>query len=73
MNFAELFYECNVEAIVYGKTIFTLDAEGKSVPNQEVSKVCDVTSLYYLTKLTNQIKASSPEDAIAKVKKYLKI
>ena len=73
LNFAELFYECNVEAIVYGKTIFTLDAEGKSVPNQEVSKVCDVTSLYYLTKLTNQIKASSPEDAIAKVKKYLKI
>ena len=73
LTFAELFYDCNVEAIVYGKTIFEKNDSGKTVPNQEVAKVCDVTSLYYLTKLTSQIKASSPEEAIAKVKKYLKI
>ena len=73
LTFAELFYDCNVEAIVYGKTIFEKNVSGKTVPNQEVAKVCDVTSLYYLTKLTSQIKASSPEEAIAKVKKYLKI
>ena len=73
LTFAELFYDCNVEAIVYGKTIFEKNVSGKTVPSHEVAKVCDVTSLYYLTKLTSQIKASSPEEAIAKVKKYLKI
>jgi len=73
LNFAERFYDCNVEAIVYGKTIFTNSKEGKSVPNKSVAKVYDVTSLYFLTKLTNHINASSPEEAMEKVKKYLKI
>lgn len=73
LNFAEQFFDCNVEAIVYGKTIFTENKEGKTTPNQSISKVCDVTSLYYLTKLTNHIKADSPEEAIKKVKKYLKL
>ena len=73
LNFAEQFCECNVEAIVYGKTIFVKDDAGKSVPKQSVSGVYDVTSLYYLTRLTNHINADTPDEAIKKIKKYLQI
>ncbi len=73
LNFAEQFYDCSVEAIVYGKTVFTKNKAGTSVPDPEASSVYDVTSLYFLTNLTNHIKANTPEEAIEKVNKYLSI
>lgn len=73
LNFAEQFFDCSIEAIVYGKTVFTKNQQGETAPSLKVSKVCDVTSLYYLTKLTEHIKAASPEEAVEKIKEYLKI
>lgn len=73
LSFAEKFCGCSVENILYGRTIFKKTEDGRSVPDPDASKVCDVTSLYYLTTLTGQIRADSPEEAKEKVTKFFNV
>ena len=56
IGFAEKFLDCEIDAIVYGQASFV---QGKAV-NQ---KICDMSSLYYLSSVTNTIRCDKPEKA----------
>lgn len=56
IGFAEKFLDCEIDAIVYGQASFV---DGKAV-NQ---KICDMSSLYYLSSVTNSIRCSEPNKA----------
>ena len=61
LNFAEKFYSCKIESIVYGKVDFLTKEDGKTYSTNPV--LFDVTSLYYLNAFTNTIECSSAEEA----------
>lgn len=56
IGFAEKFLDCEIDAIVYGQASFV---QGKTV-NQ---KICDMSSLYYLSSVTNTIRCNEPNKA----------
>ena len=61
LNFAEKFYHCKIENIVYGKVDFVTKEDGTTYPcNPELF---DVTPLYYLNAFTNTIECKSAEEA----------
>ena len=56
LNFAEKFYECEIDNIIYGQVTF--------VDHQPTNgKICDMASLYYLTSVVNAIPGADPEKA----------
>lgn len=61
LNFAEKFFGCKIENIVYGKVDFLTKGDGKTYPANPV--LFDVTSLYYLNAFTNSIECASVEEA----------
>lgn len=64
LGFAEKFLECEIDNIVYGQAEF--------VDNKVVSsKICDMTSLYLLSSVTNTIKCDDPERAKTMLKSLL--
>lgn len=62
LNIAEKFFNCTIDNIIYGQANFK---DGKVVD----TKICDMTSLYYLNSITNTVNCKSSEEA----KKMLKI
>lgn len=61
LNFAEKFFGCKIENIVYGKVDFLTKDDGKTYPANPV--LFDVTSLYYLNAFTNSIECASVQEA----------
>ena len=61
LNFAEKFYKCKIENIVYGKVDFLTKEDGTTYPSNPV--LFDVTPLYYLNAFTNTIECKSAEEA----------
>ena len=57
-NFAERFFNCNINNIVYGKVVFDKD---QGISNAELF---DVSPMYHLNNLTNSMVAASGEEAI---------
>lgn len=54
LNFAEKFLNCTVDNIIYGQANFV---EGTIVD----SKLCDITSLFYLSSITSTINCNDPD------------
>jgi len=63
LYFAEKFYDADIESVVYGKTVFKELPDGRSVPDPDNSKVCDVTILYLFNNLTNAMEVENGEKA----------
>lgn len=63
LNFAERFYNADIESIVYGKILFKDDKDGIPRPDLSSAEVCDVTMLYLLNNLTNSLDVSNGEEA----------
>lgn len=66
LGFAEKFLECEIENIVYGQASFV---------NGEVTdtKLCDMSSLYYIGSVTNSIRHADPEKARVMLKTILSV
>lgn len=64
LGFAEKFLKCEIDNIVYGKADFV---------GNEIKKatICDVTSLYLLSSVTNTIKCDDPDKARQMLKSLL--
>lgn len=66
LEFAEKFLECEVENIVYGKAEFEDNKVVKST-------ICEMTSLYYLSSVTNTVKCDDPSRAKQMLKSLLSL
>lgn len=64
LQFAEKFFNADLKAVVYGKTSFNNGSPSDGV-------VYDISSLYYLTNITNVMKADSGKKAIQAFKAFL--
>ena len=64
LGFAEKFLKCEIDNIIYGKADFV---------GNEIKKatICDVTSLYLLSSVTNTIKCDDPDKARQMLKSLL--
>jgi len=65
MNFAEKFFNCEIDDIVYGQADFANDGSIKSM------RICDMVPLYYLNSVTNTVNCNSSEDAKKMLKSLL--
>ncbi len=65
MNFAEKFYNCEIDDIIYGQADFANDGSIKCM------RICDMAPLYYLNAVTNTVNCSVPEDAKKMLKSLL--
>lgn len=61
LNFAEKFFGCKIENLIYGKVDFITTVDGKKIPANPV--LFDITPLFYLNALTNTLECSSSEEA----------
>ena len=66
MNFAEKFFDCEIDNIVYGQATF---ADG----NVTNTKIRDMIPLYYLNSVTNTVQCSDPIKAKQMLKSLLSI
>lgn len=66
LNFAEKFFECQIDNIIYGKAEFV---NGKAVD----TKMCDMVPLYYLGSITNTIHCVEPGKAKSMLKSLLSL
>lgn len=66
LNFAEKFFNCEIDNIVYGQASFS---DGKPVN----TKICDMVPLYYLNSVTNTVNCHSSEKAKEMLKTLLSI
>lgn len=66
LNFAEKFFECQIDNIIYGKAEFV---NGKAVD----TKMCDMVPLYYLGSITNSIHCVEPGKAKSMLKSLLSL
>lgn len=64
LGFAEKFLKCEIDNIVYGKADFVENEIKKAT-------ICDVTSLYLLSSVTNTIKCDDPDKARQMLKSLL--
>lgn len=64
LEFAEKFLECDIDRIVYGKADFVGNQIAKAT-------ICDMTSLYLLSSVTNTIKCEDPDRARQMLKSLL--
>lgn len=62
--FAENYLNCSIENIVYGQAFFKAD-------QVERTRICDMTSLYYLSSLSNTINCNDPQKARTMIKDLL--
>ncbi|MDE5755667.1 MAG: TM1812 family CRISPR-associated protein [Clostridia bacterium] len=62
MSFAEKFFNCKINNIVYGKVDFVKDKNNILNPTNPV--LYDLTPLYYLNSITNSIACKTSEEAI---------
>ncbi len=66
LNFAEKFFNCEIDNIVYGKADFI---DGRPVN----TRFCDMGPLYYLNSITNTVHCDSSESAKKMLKSLLSI
>lgn len=59
MNFAEKFFDCKIQNILYGKVDFI---SGRPEPINPV--LFDITPLYYLNSITNTMEYKNPSEAV---------
>ena len=64
--FAENYLRCLIDNILYGQATFI---DGKPVN----TRICDMTSLYYLSSISNTINCNDPEKARQMIKNLLSI
>ena len=64
--FAENYLRCFIDNILYGQATFI---DGKPVN----TRICDMTSLYYLSSISNTINCNDPEKARQMIKNLLSI
>lgn len=67
-NFAEKFFKAKIKNIVYGKVDFTNDSKAPINP-----VLYDLTSLYYLNSVTNNMECESSKDALEALDNLLSI
>lgn len=64
LNFAEKFFDANIESIIYGKVNFIENKQtGKTQAENPI--LCDVVTLYYLNSITNNIDYQTAEETVA--------
>lgn len=65
LSFAEKFFGCKIGCIAYGKMEFVEDGtgSGKMIPKDPV--LYDLSPLYYLNSVVNELSCSTAEDAVA--------
>lgn len=56
LNFAEKFFNCTIDNIIYGQANFK---DGKPIN----TKICDMVALYYLNSITNTMECNSSQKA----------
>lgn len=66
LHFAEKFLDCKIDNILYGQARFV---DGRAVD----TKLCDMTSLYYLSAITNLIRCDDPDRARTMLKSMLSL
>jgi len=66
MNFAERFFDCEIDNIVYGQATFV---DG----NPQNTRICDMIPLYYLNSVANTVQCSDPSKAKQMLKSLLSI
>lgn len=62
MSFAEKFFNCKIENIVYGKVDFIAEEGDRTKPVNPV--LYDLTPLYYLSSVIDSIECKSSEEAV---------
>lgn len=78
LNFAEKFFNADIKKIIYGKVEFPpkiLDEKtGKYIaPQPEKGEISNVTSLYYLNSIADNIFAENGQAAIKSIKEILSV
>ena len=71
MRFAEKFFKCKIESIVYGKVNFIDDGTGKTKPVAPV--LYDLTPLYYLNSVTDALDCETSMEAVRALDLLLKM
>ena len=66
LNFAEKFLNCTIDNIIYGQASF-VDGHAAN------TKLCDMSTLYYLSSVTNTIRAVEPDKAKTMLKSLLSL
>ena len=69
LSFAEKFYNADIKSIIYGKTSFIRNSETEKL-EPSTGTVKDITALFYLNGLSNEMNANSPEEALKVLKLF---
>lgn len=62
LDFLERFYKCEIANIIYGKAEKFIDNKPAD------TRICDMSPLYYVSKVMNSVKCSDPEKAVNMLK-----
>lgn len=73
LNFAEKFFGCKIENIVYGKVNFVDDGSGTGKTKPINPVLYDLTPLYFLNAVTNVMECKNAEEAVRSLDFLLKM
>lgn len=73
MRFAEKYFRCKTESIVYGKVNFVDDGSGTGKTKPIDPVLYDLTPLYYLNSLTDSLECESSQEAVRALDLLLKM
>lgn len=73
MRFAEKFFKCRIESIVYGKVNFVDDGSGSGKTKPVDPVLYDLSPLYYLNSVTDALDCKTPEESIRALDLLLKM
>ena len=73
VRFAETFFKCRIESIVYGKVNFVDDGSGTGKTKPVDPVLYDLSPLYYLNSVTDALDCKTPEESIRALDLLLKM